>query len=289
MESKANYTIVGLIVIILSAGLLSVGLWLSVGFDQKSYYLYTVYLHEPASGLSEDAAVKYNGVQVGFVKDIKLTKNDPRQVQLILSIEVGTPITTSTYATLIQQGITGVTHVGLSSTSSDLTPLQRMPGEPYPVIPARPSLLNQLDSILREVADNVTKVSNQVKRIFNKQNARYVRQILDNTEKVTQVIANNSKTLDQSLKRAEVLLDNMAKASKDFPELAKEMKKAGTSVSKAMISGRNAIDSLSPEASALLHKLNAISKNLEKVSKEMRENPSVVIRGTTPPKPGPGE
>lgn len=289
MESKANYTIVGLIVVILAAGLLSVGLWLSVGFDQKSYLLYTVYLHEPASGLGEDAPVKYNGVQVGFVKEIKLTKNDPRQVQLILSIEAGTPITTSTYATLIQQGITGVTYVGLSSTSSDLTPLQRMPGEPYPVIPARPSLLNQLDSILREVADNVTKVSNQIKHVFNRQNARYIREILDNTEKVTQVMADNSKTLDSSLKKAEVMLDNLAKASKEFPTIAKEMKQASTNVSKAMVSGRNAIDGLSPEASALLHKLNAISKNLEKVSREMRENPSVVVRGTTPPKPGPGE
>ena len=99
MESKTNYTIVGVVVLILMAGLLSTGLWLSVGFNQKSYTNYTVYLHEAAAGLSEDAPVKFNGVQVGSVKEIKLNKNDPRQVEITLSIEEGTPITTSTSAT----------------------------------------------------------------------------------------------------------------------------------------------------------------------------------------------
>ncbi|MFI4963297.1 MAG: MlaD family protein, partial [Legionellales bacterium] len=161
MEAKTNYTIVGLVVVILAAGLLSAGLWLSVGFNQKTYSLYTVYLHEAASGLSEESPVKYNGVQVGFVKDIKLTKNDPRNVAILLSIEEGTPITTSTSATLISQGITGVTYVGLSASTSDLTPIVKMPDEPYPVIPAKPSLFNQLDAIIRQASENVTKVSNE--------------------------------------------------------------------------------------------------------------------------------
>ena len=139
MEAKTNYTIVGVVILILTAGLLSTALWLSVGFNQKSYSLYTVYLHEAASGLSQDAPVKYNGVQVGFVKRIQLNKNDPRQVEIILSIEKGTPITTSTFATLISQGITGVTFVGLSAVSPDLTPLERMPGEPFLLF--QPSLL----------------------------------------------------------------------------------------------------------------------------------------------------
>lgn len=296
MEAKANYTLVGLVVVILSAALLSVGLWLSVGFNQKSYSLYSVYLHEAASGLNQDAAVKYNGVQVGFVKEIKLTKNDPRQVQIILSIEDGTPITTSTFATLISQGITGVSYVGLSAGSADLTPLERMPGEPYPVIPAKPSLFYQLDAIIREASDNVTKVSKQIKHMFNKENAEYVRKTLENMDKITTVFAKNSNTMDNSLKSAEEFLENLAEVSKDFPVVVKrvnklslEMSNAGVNISKTMVSGRNAIDGVSPEAAELIRRLNTISANLEKVTNEMRQNPSVIIRGTTPPKPGPGE
>jgi phospholipid/cholesterol/gamma-HCH transport system substrate-binding protein len=307
LESKTNYTIVGLIVLILAAGLLSAGLWLSVGFNQKKYSSYTVYFHESVAGLTQDAPVKYNGVQVGNVKKIKLNNNDPRQVEITLNIEEGTPITTSTSATLISQGITGVTYLGLSASTPDLTPLQKMAGEPFPVIPSKPSLFNQLDSILKEVSENVNKLSNEAQRIFNKENAKHITQSLANIERVTQVVANNNDQINRSLKNVDVFLANMTKVSNDLPQLVKELKtgvvkfnsaatdigQAGKHVSKTMASGKNAIDKISqqalPPAVILLRRLNAISANLEKVSNELRQNPSVVIRGTKPPKAGPGE
>lgn len=307
MESKTNYTIVGIIVLLLTAGLVSAVLWLSIGFDQKTFHTYTVYLHEAAAGLSEDSPVKYNGVKVGFVKGIKLNKNDPRQVEISLSIQAGTPITTSTSATLISQGITGVTYVGLSAGSSDLTPLQKMPGEPYPVIPAKPSLFNQIDMILKEVSENVNKLSAEAHRVFSKKNAEHITVTLANMARFSEVIAKNTDNINHSLHSADVFLTNMSKVSKDFPDILKELKvgvskfnglatemdKAGKSVSATMVSGKSAIDKLSqqtiPPAVILLRRLNTIAANLEKVSNEMRINPSVVIRGTTAPKPGPGE
>ncbi|HHT9952951.1 TPA: MlaD family protein [Legionella pneumophila] len=307
MESKTNYTIVGLIVLILTAGLLSAGLWLSVGFNQKEYTSYTVYLKESVSGLSVESPVKFNGVQVGYVKEIKLNKNDPRQVELLLNIEKSTPITTSTSATLITQGITGVTYVGLSAGSSELTPLRKMPGEPYPVIPSKPSLLNQLDAVLKEVAENVGAVSEKAQLIFNEENADNVRKSLANIERITEIIADKGQTIDSSLNNLDVFVANMAKASKQFPQLIKDLKTgiskfksladnmsaAGKDVSKTMIAGKNTIDQISqqtiPPAVILLRRLNAISANLEKVSNEMRQNPSVIIRGTKAPKLGPGE
>ncbi|HAU1182430.1 TPA: MCE family protein [Legionella pneumophila] len=307
MESKTNYTIVGLIVLILTAALLSAGLWLSVGFNQKEYTSYTVYLKESVSGLSVESPVKFNGVQVGYVKEIKLNKNDPRQVELLLNIEKSTPITTSTSATLISQGITGVTYVGLSAGSSELTPLRKMPGEPYPVIPSKPSLLNQLDAVLKEVAENVGAVSEKAQLIFNEENADNVRKSLANIERITEIIADKGQTIDSSLNNLDVFVANMAKASKQFPQLIKDLKTgiskfksladnmsaAGKDVSKTMIAGKNTIDQISqqaiPPAVILLRRLNAISANLEKVSNEMRQNPSVIIRGTKAPKLGPGE
>lgn len=307
MESKTNYTYVGLIVVILIAGLFSAALWLSVGFNQKEYSLYTVYLSESAAGLNEESPVKFNGVQVGFVKKIELNKNDPRQVEITLSIEQGTPITTSTAATLISQGITGVTYIGLTATSLDLTPLQKMAGEPYPVIPAKPSLFNQLDMILKEVSDSVNKVGNQTQRIFSEENALHIRNALTNLDQFTAVIAHNSANIDHSIRNGDIFLANMAKISDDFPKMlielktgvhkfnsvATDMSTASNNISTTMAAGKNTVNMISqqtlPQFAVLLDRLNTIAANLEKVSNEMRQNPSVVIRGTTPPKPGPGE
>lgn len=307
MEEKTNYTIVGVIVLLLSVGLISAVLWLSVGFNQKEYHFYTVYLHESAAGLNEESPVKFNGVQVGFVKQIRLNKTDPRQVELTLSVEQGTPITTSTTATLISQGITGVAYVGLSAASSNLTPLRAMPGEPYPVIPAKPSLFGQLDAMLKEVSENVNKLSAQAEHIFNEENAKSIRHSLENLDKLSSVFANNANNINHSINSADVFLANMAKVSQQMPNIMSDLKAgvthfnaltqdlstAGKDISSTMVAGKHTLDKFSqqtiPPAVILLRRLNSIAANLEKVSSEMRQNPSVVVRGTAAPQPGPGE
>lgn len=80
---------------------------------------------------------------------------------------------------------------------------------------------------------------------------------------------------------------------RQFNAMAGDISKAGISVTKTMGSGKDSFDKLSqqaiPPAVTLLHRLNDISANLEKVSNELRQNPSIMLRGTQPPKPGPGE
>lgn len=300
MEAKTNYTVVGLIVVILIGALLATALWLSVGFDQKKYRTYAVYIHEAVSGLSEQSAVKFNGVRVGFVSRITLNRQDPQQVRLLLNIEEGIPITTSTSATLISQGITGTTYVGLSASSPDLTPLQSTANEPYPVIPAKPSLFNQLDKVLKDVSENVGRVSKKMGEVFDSENAANIKKSLANIKVFTDAIAKNDQNIKQSLQNLNIIMKNVAAISHDFPTLISDFKigihkfeDMASVMSSAGKSGKTAIDKISqetiPPAVTLLHRLNSIAANLEKLSEQMRQNPAVIIRGTTPPPPGPGE
>lgn len=286
MESKTNYTLVGLIVIILSTSLIIMALWLSVGFSHKKYDTYAVYLREAVTGLNKEAAVKFNGVPVGFVSDIMLNEDDPQEVRLVLKIKQGTPVTTSTTATLVSQGITGTSYLGLSASSSTLTPLQKTTEDPYPIIPSKPSLFNQLDTAFKGVAENVSRLSKDMERIFDKENAKKLKQTLFNLEKVSAALAKNSQ---------------------DFPSIVKELKQGighfnlmaqtmtGTSleVTQTMASGKNAINKFSqqtiPSTTLLMRRLDSIAANLEKVSAQMRQNPAVIIRGAQAPTPGPGE
>ena len=286
MESKTNYTIVGLTVLILSTSLISAGLWLSVGFDRKTYDIYTLYVGEAVSGLSDNSIVKYNGVKVGFVDKIELNQFDPQQVKIQLKIEEGTPVTTTTHATLINQGITGTTYLGLSATSPTLFPLQKTPGEPYPVIPYKPSFLSQLET-------NINDMSDGVKRIFDKENARAFKKTLANIQTVTDTFVKNNEKLHQSLENLPTLMTDLKNSVNKFGAMTGNMSDASKQVSSTMKAGRVTIDKISqqtlPPFVLLLHRLDSIATNLEKVSVLMRQNPAVVIRGTTPPQAGPGE
>ncbi len=286
MESKTNYTVVGLIVLILLAGLLSAALWLSIGFDNKKYDIYTIYMKEAATGLSDDSIVKYNGVKVGMVSNIELNPFDPQQVKIQLNIVQGTPITASTQATLINQGITGNTYLGLSATSPSLLPIQKTPGELYPVIPYKPSFLGQLQ-------DSINDISSGFKRIFDKENARSFKKTLLNLQKVSDVIAQNNQALNESLKGIPELVNDLKLTVKKFSSTAADVSSASKQVSITMQSGRNTIDKITqqavPPAVLLLQRMDAIAANLEQLSNQIRQNPAVVIRGSSPPLSGPGE
>ena len=267
MESKANYTLVGVIVLILIATLLSGGLWLSVGFDQKKYDTFMVYMSEPVSGLNEESPVKYNGVRVGYISDIELNPLDPQRVELLIKIETGTPITMSTKATLIAQGITGTTYLGLTASSSSLIPLQKTENEPYPVIPYQPSFLYQLET-------NITTT-------------------LEYLKKITITIADNNENIDKAFSEFPALIKAIKMSTEQFNTMANDVSVAGKQFTKTMKAGKNSLDQISqqtlPPAVSLLKRLDAIAANLEVMSAEMRQNPAIIVRGTTPPKRGPGE
>jgi phospholipid/cholesterol/gamma-HCH transport system substrate-binding protein len=283
LEAKTNYTIVGLAVVILAGTLIAASLWLSVGFEQKKYNTYAVYMREAVGGLAEQSPVKFNGVKVGFVKKIELNQRDPRQVEILLSIEEGTPVTVSTTATLISQGITGTTYVGLAASTSDLTPMKAPPNKPYPVIPSKPSIFNQLDKVLKEVSENVGKVSEKLDQVLTDENISNFNKSLSNIKIFTNALADNGDTV----------ISDLRSSLKKFETMAASLSGAGKSVSVAMGSGKTAIDKISqqaiPPVTTLIHRLNTIAGNLEKLSAQLRQNPSIVIRGSTPPPPGPGE
>lgn len=286
MESKTNYTIVGLTVLILVAGLISATIWLSTGFDTKEYDIYTVYVDEAVSGLSDDSVVKYNGVKVGVVNSIEINQFDPQQVKIQIKVEQGTPVTISTHATLINQGITGTVYLGLAASSPSPFPIQKTPGEPYPVIPYHPSFLSQLEK-------NVNDVSVGIKRIFNKKNALALNKTLTNLQAITDAIAINNENLHKSLQKLPELISDLKVSVNKFGAMAGHISTAGKQVTVTMKAGKNTIDKISQQALPpmviFLQRLDQIGTNIAQVSEQMRQNPAVIIRGNTPPKSGPGE
>ena len=124
MEKKINYAMVGLFVIVLGATWLAISLWLALGDFSTQYTTYRVYMNESVSGLYLDAPVKYRGVEIGKVNNIKLNPGEPGQVQLTLDIESSVPIKADTIAVLTVQGMTGIAFVDLTGGSLDSPQLE---------------------------------------------------------------------------------------------------------------------------------------------------------------------
>lgn len=307
MESRINYTVVGLFVVFLTICMITVFFWLSTFRHRKTYDTYLVYVKEDVTGLAVQSPVRFNGVPVGFVKAIELDPKNPQLVRLTLRIEDKTPITTATVATMLFQGITGVLYVGLKANRMDAPPLEAKPGQKYPVIPWKPSFIVQISQVLPEIAKNVEKVGTSVDKLLDSENLKSIKNTLKNVQTFTKTLAENNKELDRSMKSLNKALNNTADASEEFPALTKQMQTTLKSLQRASnqftttartaghtfsaSSGviSNFSDQLLPVTQQAMSQLNQVMSNLKHITNEMIRNPSILIRGQQPARPGPGE
>ncbi|MDP1574289.1 MAG: MlaD family protein [Coxiellaceae bacterium] len=279
MEGKVNYTAVGVFLVCLSAILIAGIFWLSSLDHGKTYRAYIVYMHEDVTGLTDESPVQFNGVKVGYVESMRLDPRNSKLVKLVLRIEPGVSITTSTYAILRAQGVTGVVTVNLKSTTETAPLLEKTAGEDYPVIPAHPSLLTQVSAALPTVAADFQKLSNSVSQLLSEKNLALLQQSLANIAKTTDELP---KTVDQ-FNQTLITVSN----------LSAKMTQASKTVDSTMKSGEQAIHIFStqvlPTTQQTLVNLTNLTQNMNQLTEELQHNPSMLVRGKQPSPLGPGE
>ena len=307
METKGYYVTVGIFVILVSAIGLTIALWLSVGLGAKSYIKYMVYMQESVSGLSLSAPVKYNGVDVGFVKKIALDPNDPNEVAIIIAVNKGTPVNTSTRAMLNMQGVTGIAYIELRGGSRNAQPLLPKPGERYAVIPSSPSLLFRMDAAMDRLSENLQQITGSVSDVFNKQNGQALHDTLINIDAVSRNLKENSDELNRIVKNADVFFNNASVASAKFPtlindaqdslvhfkQLSHRLDDTAGSVQLTLKQSDVALQTINsqmlPMLMNLLQDVDGVTLRLDDFTQQLNDNPSILIRGKTPTPLGPGE
>lgn len=303
MDNKVNYTVVGSFVIALGIVAVAIFLWLTAMKQDRFTQTYVTYVRDDVSGLNVQSSVRFNGVPVGYVSSILLNKKDSQQVEIIMQLEPGTPVTTSTVATLNPQGITGLDYVGLKAKTPDAPPLRRQPGQEYPVISSEPSFLMRLSTVVKEVTDSISQLTEDVNQVLDKKNREALADTLANLDKITYVISANSQEINHSLKSMKEFFRNSANASKQLPQLLQNFNQtlaamtdaanSGKAVAKTLDSTASSVNEISqqlvPSTQQLLHRLNGVATTLQSLSRELAEDPAMLVRGKNLPAPGPGE
>jgi phospholipid/cholesterol/gamma-HCH transport system substrate-binding protein len=297
MEEKVNFVVVGIFVLVLSAALMGGVLWLSSGKTFRAAYdVYQTYMQDSVSGLNVNAPVRYRGVEVGHVQEIRLAPGNVEQVQLTLAIEQGVPVKVDTVAILKAQGLTGIAYVELTGGGRDSPPLKAQAGERYPVIGSGPSLMTRLDTAVTALLTNLNRTSENLNALLDENNRRAVKSTLADLAVLSRTLAARSPAIDAGLADAAHTLRNTARASDELPQLAKriermadELARAGASASSTLDGAQQFTASTLPEVHQLVLELRELTASLRRVSEQLEQDPSVLLRGKPPAKPGPGE
>lgn len=271
MESNVNYTIVGAFVVSLVTAVVLAIIWLSSGLTVTQYKIYEVQMQESVSGLNVDSAVEYNGVNVGSVKSIKLSKN-PHIVEVLLNVDVDVPITRGTVATLTTRGITGVVFVALKDKGFDSRPLLAVNKQPYPIISTSPSIFVRLDTALTQLNASFIRISTSFQALLDKDNLQSIKATLVSLKRITGTLADDSDKLS-------AIILNTQKATHQLVPLLKASSFTVNSIEMQTL----------PTFNQLLSNLNDVTRTLSDVTIQLKQNPSILIRGAAKTIPGPGE
>lgn len=293
MESKVNFTIVGLFTLTLVAALIAILLWLGTGGRYyKIYDTYYAYMNESVSGLNLNAPVKYRGVAVGNVRDITLDPANSERVRLLLKIERGTPVKEDSVAVLRTQGLTGIAYVELSGGSLQSPLLKAKRDEKYPVIRTGPSLMARMDTALTSLLANVSRVSDNVNAVLDEDNRLAFKRSLAQIDAVTRVLAARSATIEAGVNNAAKTLEHTARASADLGLLIERAGRSAEAVERlANETSRSAaaVPGTLQGMQLLVDDLRELSASLRRVSDQLERNPNALLFGKPQPESGPGE
>ena len=292
MESKINYTIVGIFLVALTVALFSFAYWLTKNYDQQNYDTYYVHLSESVAGLTVDSSVKYRGVDVGTVVSIELNPKNPEEVRLLLKIVQETTIKTDTTATISFFGITGLAFIELEGFDKDAPRLEMLHGE-IPIIPSRPSIFKRADQVLSQLAEKTDYALGRVNRLLGDENLKNFEDLLFETKEL-------AKDLQGQLNGIQRLVDNgilmeseiiqasqkVGTASASIKRMAESLEKNAMGISQEMTRGmRDSFNSLNQ----LLSDLGRLTGSLQTTIQNIEASPGDILFKRTQPRPGPGE
>ncbi|MBK9573676.1 MAG: MCE family protein [Rhodoferax sp.] len=308
METKVNYTLVGTFVLALGALLIAGVLWLAAGGAwQKKYDLYLAIEDESVAGLNLNAPVKYNGVDVGKVRQIRLDASNPQRVNLLFAIERGTPIKEDTVAVLKTQGLTGIAYVELSGGAQSSPLLRASQADRYPVIKTKPSLSARLENVLTTVLAKLDSTSTQIDAILSKENQLAFSSALADIATVARTFAARKDNIDAGITNAARTLDNTARISAQAAPMierigrsAEAIEKMGNEVAQTSATAGKTVNSVGadvkrfgaetlPELARLLGELTVLSASLRRLSEQTERDPRGLLFGRKPVPDGPGE
>ena len=223
METRANYIMVGLFVLLLAFGLLGFVLWLAKFQFEEEFARYDIVFESTVTGLREGSAVRYRGVRVGEVTSVDLDPDRPTAIRVTIEVEKRTPVRADSVATLELEGLTGGRYVQLSGGSPSAPPLEPPAEHRRAEIPPGHSSFEQVLEDAPEVLENVNVLLLRAQTLLSDGNLRNIEQLIGNMTELSAAIADNRGNVEKLIADAALTMENLRDATGDLESMARSL------------------------------------------------------------------
>lgn len=223
MENKAHALAAGAFVLGLIAALVALVIWFTR--DNTVRNVYELSTREAVSGLQPQAMVRYRGIAVGKVTSIDFDPKVAGNVRVRITVDERVPLTTSSFATLSYQGVTGLAFIALDDKGESKVALKPDNDDP-PRIPLKPSMLAQLQDRGEAIINQVEEVTKRANQLLSDPNQKRAADALENIAAASASANTLLKTLDNTVKTG------LNPALTKLPDTMASVKKAASDVSR---------------------------------------------------------
>lgn len=301
MENKAHAMAAGIFVVAITILLVGLAAWLTRDTGQRDPY--EISTRETITGLQEQAAVRYRGVEVGKVSAIGFDPKIQGNVLMKLEIDRDAPVTKDTFASLGFQGVTGLAFVQLDDTGKPAPRLHPEDGHP-PRIPLRPGLLSKLMDKGEVILDRVDQLTGRMNQLLGDENQKRFATALDNLGSAAADAGQLAKRLDATvathvdpaIASVQKSAEQVARTAADFSQTAQRLNQKDGPMDR-LAEGTQALSHAADSFnSATLPRINRVTeetsravRQLGRTANTINDNPQSLIFGSGSVAPGPGE
>jgi phospholipid/cholesterol/gamma-HCH transport system substrate-binding protein len=219
METRASYILVGTFVLGLIGAIIGIAIWLAgIEFD-KTPTPYLSYFEGDVTGLGVGSPVRYRGVPVGSVRDIRIDPKDIERVRVLMEVSADTPIKADTVAQLNLQGITGVAFVQLTGGTQAVGLLTPQKNKSLPVITSRPSVFQRVITRLPEIIEKIDLAATGLAALFNDKNIAALTSTLENIERTSRSVGKETDQIAGLLREGRAAADALRNAGDNITAL----------------------------------------------------------------------
>jgi len=300
MEREANYAVVGAFVLLVTlAGALFV-YWYSDTREHRNYDRYEIYFTGSVSGLEKGAAVRYLGVPVGRVEDLRIDPRDSSRAMVVVNVDSNTPVSEQhTVAQLQLQGVTGLLYIDLSEDRSGKVLPPTVASLKYPVIHSGPSQFDVLLAGLPELVAAAGNLVNRADRLLSDENIAAVTSAVGNFDKASGNLPRTAKDLSTLIAELRGASDELAStvhlahgmladvdpdvrtSAQRLRTIADNLADASSQLDKAIAENRQDVRAFTrqglPEIERFVREGRAAAHDIRELSNSLRENPAQLL------------
>jgi len=307
--TKAERIRLGIFVMLMSCLVLGTAAFLIGKKITEKFTPYKTRFTESVDGLNPGAKVKLNGIVVGQVTGLEVDKEDLNAVIVNFEVSSETPIKTTMTANLIGGiSLTGLKSIELSGGSpadpnakkgsfiqSSVSGLKQITGQAELIAEKIEGILNNLLNLTNDynqkrftnIATNLDNITARLDTVWIKNSKdindfpKYAKQLLENSN----AVAEESKVTVHKITIAVAKLDSLLSHTDNKVQnlqveaAVKSINDAGKSAELLAKRADQLIYRNQEDLSVVVRYLKEAVENLNDVSRQVRENPSLLIRG----------